>query len=82
MAQIIVGTDGLCMCDCGTKCVCNANNTGIGLRCTEEMLIKEGHQPIRLHGKVDEKAMHDYTTIDGKEKRITISCIEVPLKKT
>lgn len=75
MAQIIVGTDGLCTCNCADKCVCLNNNTGMGYRCTKQMLIDAGHHPVQLNDVEDDKAIREYICIDGKEKRITVKCV-------
>jgi len=77
MAQILIGSDGLCFCNCADKCICKDNNTGMGWRCNEQQLIDAGHHPIKVLSKEDDIELGKYICIDGKNKRIQIKCIEV-----
>ena len=77
MAQVIIGIDGLCTCHCTDKCVCKKENTGMGFRCSEQEILEAGHTPLKLFSEKDEKALSEYNTIDGKEKRLKIQCVEL-----
>ena len=77
MAQIIIGSDGRCQCNCVDKCVAKEHNTGISLRCTEQELINAGHTIIKLLNKEDDLELGKYVCIDGKEKRLRIQCVYV-----
>jgi len=78
MAQIIVGTDGLCTCSCGDTCACPKKTTGSGNRCTEKELSEAGHTPLRLSDTASDRAVAEYTCIDGITKKLKVKCLKGP----
>jgi hypothetical protein len=71
MAHILVGTDGRCFCNCADKCVVE-HKSGMQARCTKEQIEFARHRPVQVFDKKSDKAIQDFTCIDGDEKKIRV----------
>jgi hypothetical protein len=70
MSVILIDTDGLCFCNCASKCV--LGKCGSAERCTKEQIEELGYKTLQVVGKKSEQAVHDAMCCDGKIHKLKI----------
>jgi len=70
MSVILIDTEGLCFCNCASKCV--IGKCGSASRCTKEQLEELGFTTLQVASKRSQMAVHKAMTRDGKSHKLKI----------